>query len=67
MAMRSNGRINVEVYFRQTSEQGDGKKAADLTLEAKDGGARIAPIFEPRIHAKVLTWDSDFVVVSSQN
>jgi cardiolipin synthase len=67
MAAARSKDINVQVYFGQPSETGDGKKAAVLTMEAKDVGVRIAPVFEPKVHAKVLAWDDDFVIITSQN
>jgi phosphatidylserine/phosphatidylglycerophosphate/cardiolipin synthase-like enzyme len=65
-AAQSKG-ISAEIYFGQPSDTGDGRKAADLTMEAKNVGVRIAPIFEPKVHAKVLARDDDFVVITSQN
>jgi cardiolipin synthase len=38
-----------------------------MTIEAKKAGIRIEPIYQPKVHAKVLAWDNDFVVISSQN
>ncbi|OSI69636.1 hypothetical protein BSZ21_13040 [Bradyrhizobium canariense] len=67
MAAAKNSGVNVQVYFGQASEKGDGTKAADLTMEAKDVGVRISPVFEPKVHAKILAWDDDFLVISSQN
>lgn len=41
--------------------------AADVTREAAFAGVSIRPVREPRVHAKLLGWDDDFVVVTSQN
>jgi cardiolipin synthase A/B len=49
------------------AEEGDGLRAADMTIEAKKAGIRIEPIYQPKVHAKVLAWDNDLVVISSQN
>ena len=67
MSAVSKSGLDARIYFGQPSEKGDGAKAADMTLEAKDVGVRIAPVFEPRVHAKMLAWDDDFLVISSQN
>ena len=42
-------------------------KAADVTWEAALSGIQIRALREPRVHGKVLAWDDDFAVVSSQN
>jgi cardiolipin synthase A/B len=36
-------------------------------MEARASNVRIEPIFQPKVHAKVLAWDNDFVLISSQN
>jgi hypothetical protein len=36
-----------------------------MAIEAKE--ARIEPIFQPKVHANLLAWDNDFVLISSQN
>jgi cardiolipin synthase A/B len=38
-----------------------------MTIEAAGAGIRIEPIYQPKVRAKVLAWDNDFVVISSQN
>ena len=40
---------------------------AAITREAGGSGIRLRPIHEPRLHAKILGWDDDFLVVTSQN
>ncbi len=59
--------IDVKVYYGVPSGRGAGVKAADLTIEASFAGVRIRPVKEPRVHAKLLAWDDDFAVVTSQN
>jgi cardiolipin synthase len=38
-----------------------------MTIEAKEANVRIEPIFQPKVHAKLLAWDNDFVLITSQN
>jgi cardiolipin synthase len=59
--------IEAKIYFGIPSGEGAGVKAANLTIEASFAGVRIRPVKEPRVHAKILAWDDDFVVISSQN
>jgi hypothetical protein len=33
-----------------------------MTIEAKQAGIRIEPIFKPKVHAKIVAWDNDYVV-----
>jgi cardiolipin synthase len=44
-----------------------GVDAAGLTMELSKEGIGIRPIHQPRLHAKVLAWDSDNLAVTSQN
>jgi cardiolipin synthase len=59
--------LDVKLFFGMPSERGDGARAADMTMEARASNVRIEPIFQPKVHAKVLAWDNDFVLISSQN
>jgi cardiolipin synthase A/B len=67
MAAAENRQLDVKIYFGQPGAEGDGVRAADMTIEAAGAGVRIEPIYQPRVHAKILAWDNDFVVISSQN
>jgi cardiolipin synthase len=67
MAAVERNNIDVKIYFGLPAEKGDGVRAADMTIEAKGAGIRIEPIYQPKVHAKLLAWDNDFVVISSQN
>jgi phosphatidylserine/phosphatidylglycerophosphate/cardiolipin synthase-like enzyme len=66
-ATDANSQLDVKLYFGIPSGEGAGAKAADVTIEAALAGVRIRPVREPRLHAKLLAWDDDFVVVTSQN
>jgi hypothetical protein len=59
--------LDVKIYFGLPAQEGDGVKAADMTIEAAGAGIRIEPIYQPKIHAKILARDNDFCVISSQN
>ena len=59
--------VETQVYFGRPSGNMTGATAAELTLDAGKHGVRIRSIHEPRLHAKILAWDDDCVVISSQN
>jgi cardiolipin synthase A/B len=67
MAAAESRLVDVKIYFGLPAEEGDGVRAADMTIEAAGAGIRIQPIYQPKVHAKILAWDNDFVVISSQN
>jgi phosphatidylserine/phosphatidylglycerophosphate/cardiolipin synthase-like enzyme len=66
-AAGGNSELEARLYFGIPSGEGAGVKAADVTLEASFAGVRVRPVREPRIHAKLLAWDDDYLVVTSQN
>jgi len=59
--------VDVRLYYGRTSGNLQGEDAADIVRAASERGVKILPIHEPRLHAKILAWDDDFIVVSSQN
>ncbi|MGK9055252.1 phospholipase D-like domain-containing protein [Neorhizobium petrolearium] len=65
-AARHRG-IETQVYFGKPSDQMTGRDAAELTLDAGKDGIHIRPVFDPRLHAKILAWDDDSVLITSQN
>lgn len=67
MAAAQRKKVDVKVYFGLPSEEGDGARAADMAIEAKEANVRIEPVFQPKVHAKLLAWDNDFVLITSQN
>ncbi len=67
MAAAETHQVDVGIYFGLPAEQGDGIRAADMTIEARGVGIRIEPVHQPKIHAKILAWDNDFAVITSQN
>ena len=63
-AASTNG-VRLEVYYGTVS----GPVPAGAPEESAEGieGLDVAAIRQPRVHAKVLTWDDDSVVITSQN
>jgi cardiolipin synthase A/B len=45
----------------------DRAEASACEIEAKARGLSLTPVHNPKIHAKMLAWDSDTIVVTSQN
>lgn len=41
--------------------------AASLTSAAARSGVELRPVLEPRLHAKILAWDDDHLLVTSRN
>jgi hypothetical protein len=44
-----------------------GTELAGIVLDASSEGVIIRPVRKPRLPAKVLAWDDDSLVISSQN
>ena len=66
VAAKSRG-VQVSVYYAMANTTFGGENAAAATIEASEGGVQIRPIRKPRVHAKLLAWDNDSVVITSQN
>ncbi len=65
-AAKSRG-VTATVFYGTTSGVFGGNDAAELTLEASRDGITIRPVRKPRLHAKMLAWDDDAIVITSQN
>lgn len=59
--------IKSSVYYGTPSGKGAGKAVAENVFEAAKLGMKIMPVHEPRLHAKILAWDNDHVLITSQN
>jgi phosphatidylserine/phosphatidylglycerophosphate/cardiolipin synthase-like enzyme len=59
--------IDVKVYFGIMAGPISNTDVARLTTASAVEGVEIRPVSEPRLHAKILAWDNDSIVVSSQN
>jgi cardiolipin synthase len=63
-AARDRPGIESQIFFGRPSGEMTGRGAAEITLDA---GKVIRPVYEPRLHAKILAWDDDSAVITSQN
>lgn len=59
--------IKVDAYYGISSGNVDDSLAAQITEEAKSDGINIHPTISPRLHAKILAWDNDNLLITSQN
>jgi len=59
--------IEPRLYFNRTSGMMTTSAASDLVVAAGKGKVRLRPVHDPRLHAKILAWDDDAVVVTSLN
>ena len=65
-AVRDRG-IEVKIYYGTQTKPVGTTKAAQLTAGAGEEGVVLRPVVEPRLHAKMLAWDDDNLLVTSQN
>lgn len=65
-AARSNN-VSAQLFFGRSTATFKGTEAGQMTLEYSSAGLKIVPVYTPRMHAKVLAWDDDAVVITSQN
>ena len=66
VAANSNG-LEVSLYYGTASASFGGTNVATATMNATAAGVRVRPVRNPQLHAKLLAWDEDAVVVTSQN
>lgn len=66
-AVRRRGTIDVNIYYGTQTAPVNTAKAAQLTYDARQEGVLLRPVLEPRLHAKMLAWDDDNLLVTSQN
>ncbi|PUA17643.1 phospholipase D-like domain-containing protein [Glaciimonas sp. PCH181] len=59
--------LKANVYFGRTTGAMWGNRPDGLIDEAAKSGVSIETIETPRLHAKMLAWDDDFVLVTSLN
>ena len=59
--------VTARVFFTTKTGVLDGDARDRLIIDFRDAGLSIEPIFEPRMHSKMLAWDDDFVLITSQN
>lgn len=59
--------IDAKIYFNRATGAMHSGAAGVLAEQAALSGVAIQPIESPRLHAKVLAWDSDAIVITSLN
>lgn len=60
-------RPDCRVYYGRPTGPLSGLDTAELVRQFAKDGVNIRPIYQPRLHAKVLGWDDDNLIVTSQN
>jgi phosphatidylserine/phosphatidylglycerophosphate/cardiolipin synthase-like enzyme len=65
-AVRERG-LEVTAYYGIQNETITSSQAAIITRSSAEIGVQINVVIEPRLHAKVLAWDDDNVLITSQN
>lgn len=59
--------IMPRLYFNRTSGTMTPSAASDLVVTAGKGKVLLRPVHDPTLHAKILAWDDDSVVITSHN
>lgn len=59
--------VEVNVYYGTISGSVSNADSAEIVRSARRDGVRIQTTSEPRLHAKLLAWDDDHLIVTSQN
>jgi hypothetical protein len=65
-AVKERG-IDASFFYGRTTGPLSGEAGADLVRSFAKAGLQVKPIHKPRIHAKVLGWDDDYLAISSLN
>ena len=66
-AARDHRSVETQVFFGRPTGNMTGEMTAGMTLDVGKEGVQIRSVHEPRLHAKMLAWDDDCVVITSQN
>lgn len=67
IAAASQNEINASVYYNRLTGPIGGKAKSKLFNKAEDEGVSIQAVEHPRLHAKILGWDNDSVLITSLN
>lgn len=59
--------LTCEVYYNRFSDGIDVAKATSALADFSKRNLRVMPVQRPRLHAKVLAWDNNNLLVTSQN
>lgn len=63
----SEGEVVGSVFFGRSTGAVKYKAQERIVADAASGGVAVEIVKSPRLHAKILAWDSDSVVISSLN
>ncbi|MET3973227.1 phospholipase D-like domain-containing protein [Bradyrhizobium sp. S3.9.1] len=66
-AAQANAALECQIFYNRFSKGIDFAKANQQLLDLSKANLKVAPVQRPRLHAKVLAWDNDNLVVTSQN
>jgi phosphatidylserine/phosphatidylglycerophosphate/cardiolipin synthase-like enzyme len=67
LAAAKASQVRAQLFYGRPTGVLSGVDAAGLANEFARQGVAIKPIYQPRLHAKILAWDNDFVAITSQN
>ncbi|WP_206241651.1 phospholipase D-like domain-containing protein [Novosphingobium terrae] len=65
-AARARG-VAANILYGRSSGGADDRRAAEMASNAAKNGVDLQAVLEPRLHAKILAWDDDNLVLTSQN
>lgn len=66
-AAKYSPKLTCEVFYNRFSNGIDVAKASSALADFSKRNLRVVPVQRPRLHAKVLTWDKNNLLVTSQN
>ena len=59
--------VSSRLFFNRVSGQLTQSAASQLILASGRDNVKLTAVHDPRLHAKILAWDDDSVVITSQN
>lgn len=66
-AARDQRGVSSRIYYNRISGQMTKSGASDLVLASAGDKVTLRAVHAPRLHAKILAWDDDSIVISSLN
>jgi cardiolipin synthase len=66
-ALRKDPNLKIELFYGEPSGKKSGADVSEIVVGASALGASVKPVLRPTLHAKFLSWDNDYLVVTSQN
>lgn len=67
LAAAEASNVATNVYYGIASGKGGAKAVAAASQETFRAPLKVKPIHQPRLHAKILGWDDDHLLITSQN